>query len=435
MTARQASSAAVERFQDDRFGMFVHWGLYSLIGTNEWVMFHDRYSRHEYAQLAQRFDAPDFDADAWVQLAAEAGQRYLTITSRHHDGFSMYDTSLSEHKVTKTPFGRDPIAELAEAGARHGVRLGFFVSLVDWHHPAYRAHVREVSGLAWSDYLGFLSGQVRELCTQYGDIAQFWLDGYWPQEPHTTAFPNWFAPGGDFDFGELYELIHTLQPDAVVVNNHHAVPFPGEDVQEYEGDIAGENTHPHGINVTAPVLTAGETCQTVTSTSYGFARDVHEYRPASELASLLARAAGAGSNLLLNVGPTPEGTIPAPAADRLTRLGAWLGRAGEGIYATRAGVLRVADKFGDNSLAGHVASTRGKNDDGVHYIHLLDGSVPTSFVVDFPAGVNASSVEATLLHDGGEVRAEIRADGDSLHVTVPAERRDGLITTVRLAVQ
>jgi alpha-L-fucosidase len=295
--------------------------------------------------------------------------------------------------------------------------------------------LREASGLAWSDYLGFLSGQIRELCTNYGDIAQFWLDGHWPQEPHTQAFPNWFAPGGEFDFAEMYQLIHTLQPGAVVVNNHHSAPLPGEDVQEYEGDIAGENTHPNGINVTAPVLAAGETCQTVTATSYGFARDVHEYRPVSELATLLARVAGAGSNLLLNVGPTPEGRIPAPAADRLAQLGAWLGRAGEGIYTTRAGVLRVADRLGDGALARHVASTRNKNDDEVHYVHLLDGSVPTSFVVDLPADVHATSVDATLLHDGGEVRAELRGDGDALHVTVPAERRDGLITTVRLVVR
>jgi len=199
--------SGLERFQDDRFGMFVHWGLYSLIGANEWVMFHERYSAEEYERLATRFEAAAFDADALV------------------------------HKVTKTPFGRDPIAESAAACARHGVRLALYVSLLDWHHPAYRAHLRERSDLAWSDYLEYLHGQVRELCTGYGDVAEFWLDGYWPQERPIPHFPNWFAPAGDSQFAKLYELIHTLQPDAAVMNRRHSEPEPGEDIQGYEGDV------------------------------------------------------------------------------------------------------------------------------------------------------------------------------------------------------
>lgn len=416
--------------------MFVHWGLYSLIGANEWAMFHERYSIEEYERLATRFEAAAFDADALVRLAADAGQRYLTITSRHHDGFSMYDTALSDYKVSKTPFGRDPIAEIAEACAHHGVRLGFYVSLLDWHHPAYRAQLRARSSLAWSDYLEFLYGQVRELCTHYGDIAEFWLDGYWPQEWPIAHVPNWFTPGGDFGFAELYELIHTLQPDAVVMNNHHSEPRPGEDVQGYEGDVPGENTNlgmniDAGINVTPPRLAAGESCQTLTATGYGFAKDVHEFRPVSELARMLVRGAAAGANFLLNVGPTPEGTVAAPAVDRLTQIGSWLAANGEGIYGTRAGVLRVADQFGDQRHRASVASTKGREPQR-HYVHLLDGSVPTSFFVDLPEGVHADAATATLLHDGGEVPAEVRGDGDTLRITVAAERRDGLVTTVRL---
>jgi alpha-L-fucosidase len=429
-TQLQVSESGLGRFQDDRFGMFVHWGLYSLIGAHEWVMFHERFPVGEYEKLASRFEAAAFDADALVRLAADAGQRYLTITSRHHDGFSMYDTALSDYKVTKTPFGRDPIAEIAAACGRHGVRLAFYVSLLDWHHPAYRAHLRQRSGLAWPDYLEFLHGQVQELCTGYGDVAEFWLDGYWPQEWPAPHFPNWFAPGGDFQLAELYELIHTLQPGAVVMNNHHDEPEPGEDVQGYEGDVPGENTN-LGMNRTIPRLSAGESCQTLTATGYGFARDVHHFRPVSELARMLVRSAAAGANFLLNVGPTPEGTVAAPAVDRLTRIGSWLRTSGEGVYGTRAGVLHVADQFGDQPYRASVASTKGR-DPGRHYVHLLDGSVPTAFFVDLAEGVHASAATATLLHDGGPVPAEIRGDGDTLRITVPAERRDGLITTVRL---
>ena len=169
MAARQASAEGLARYQDDRFGMFVHWGLYSLIGVSEWVMFHRRMSVSSYEALAKDFAPTRFDADEFVRTAADAGQRYLTITSRHHDGFSMYDTALSDYKVTRTPFGRDPIAELAEACERYNVRLGFYVSLVDWHDPAYRETLRLKSGLAWSDYVGFLHGQVQELCTNSTD--------------------------------------------------------------------------------------------------------------------------------------------------------------------------------------------------------------------------------------------------------------------------
>jgi alpha-L-fucosidase len=146
---------------------------------------------------------------------------------------------------------------------------------------------------------------------------------------------------------------------------------------------------------------------------------------------MLVRSAAAGANFLLNVGPTPEGTVAAPAVDRLTRIGSWLRTSGEGIYGTRTGVLHVADQFGDQPNRASVASTKGR-DPGRHYVHLLDGSVPTAFFVDLPEGVHASAATASLLHDGDPVPAEIRGDGDTLRITVPAERRDGLITTVRL---
>ena len=198
-----------DSYRDWRFGMFIHWGLYSLLGTQEWAMFTDKIAVPDYERLAPQFHAPKFNADEWVAIAADAGQKFITITSRHHDGFSMYDTALSDYKVTNTPFRRDPIAELAEACARHGVKLGFYVSLLDWHHPAYR--FRAESGLAWADYLGFLHGQVRELCTQYGDIAAVWFDGDWPR--HAIDDSNrYFLPGGPFEYEKLYDMIHTLRP-------------------------------------------------------------------------------------------------------------------------------------------------------------------------------------------------------------------------------
>jgi alpha-L-fucosidase len=431
MTVKQASPAGLKQYQDDRFGMFVHWGLYSLVGGHEWAMFRERRSTADYEALAARFTGEEFDADAWVRLAADAGQRFITITSRHHDGFSMYDTALSDYKVTNTPFGRDPMVELRTACDHYGVRLGFYVSLLDWHHPAYRAALRERSGLAWDDYVGFLHGQVEELSTQYGDIAEYWIDGYWPAEWATNLEKNWFGPSGDFRLPELYDKIHELQPNAVIMHNHHAAPQPGEDVQGFEGDLPGENTNE--INVTPITLEARETCQTTSTIAYGFHKDDHKYRDVRELLTMLVRAAGSGATFLLNVGPTPQGTIPLPAQQNLRSVGEWLSRNGEGVYRTRAGRLRVGDVDGRDSLRHAFASTYGE--DGAHYVHLLNGDAPTSFFVDLPEGQHASGLEATLLTDSGAVPAEILADGDTIRVTVPAERREALISTVRLRVR
>jgi alpha-L-fucosidase len=432
MAVRQASAEGLARYQDDRFGMFVHWGLYSLIGASEWVMFHRRMTAASYEALARDFAPSRFDADQFVRTAVDAGQRYITITSRHHDGFSMYDTALSDYKVTRTRFARDPIAELAEACRRHDVRLGFYVSLVDWHHPAYRETLRNKSGLAWSDYVGFLHGQVKELCTNYGAIAEFWLDGYWPVTWPWLRFQNWCAPSGDFQLEDLLELIHAHQPDAVIMNNRHSDPIPGEDVQGYEGDVPGENTN-LDLNGTPPMREALETCQTLTSEGYGFQKDDHDYRSASELLTTLVRAASSGANLLLNVGPTPDGEITAPARDRLGQLGTWLRTNGEGIYGTRSGVLTLSDETSDPPAISAVVATRSRRP-GTHYVHLLDGSAPTSFFIDLPPGQHADDAKAVLLRDQGEVPLEVMGDGDSLRLTVPAERRDGLVTSVRVDV-
>jgi alpha-L-fucosidase len=304
-------------YTDAKFGMFVHWGIYSLLGRGEWVMFTERATLRDYPDLATRFDPQRFDADEWVRVAAAAGQRYLTITTRHHDGFSMYHTALSRYRVTDSPFGRDPLAELAQACDRHGVRLGCYVSLVDWHHPAYRASRRAASGLAWDDYLEFLHGQVRELCTQYGPLGEVWFDGDWPLSEPADGETDWFQAGGDFHYPELYQMIHERQPDAVVLNNRHAPPLPGEDVQGFEQDLPGENQA--GFNLTAPGALPLETCLTMND-SWGYRHDDDNWKSVAELRDILRRANAAGANLLLNVGPTGDGEIPAPAATRLAAL-------------------------------------------------------------------------------------------------------------------
>lgn len=404
----QVSPEGLAWFEAARFGMFIHWGLYALLGRGEWVMHNERIAPQEYAGLAERFSPTAFDADAWVKLAADAGQRYLVITSRHHDGFSMYDTALSNYKITNTAFGRDPIAELAAACTRHGVKLGFYVSLLDWRHPAYR--FRRESGQHWADYLTFLHGQVRELCTKYGEIACIWFDGDWPH--HTfTADDAYFIPGGPFRYKALYSMIHTLQPNAVVLNNRHATPLPGEDIQGFEQDLPGQNTA--GFNMTGPQVGKPlEVCMTIND-HWGYHRADTNLKSARQLVHTLARAASDGANLLLNVGPSPDGKIVPEQAARLRKVGAWLARNGTAIYGTRAGsFIPTTD----------AVTTRRDN---THYVLVLNDAQTVTLQGAPPAGLNAQ-----LLTDGTPVT--ITRNGNAITLTLPTAGRDSLATVVVL---
>ncbi len=407
---QQASSDGLAWFQDAKFGMFIHWGLYSLIGKQEWVMHTDRIPVPEYEKLASQFNPTRFDAEEWVAVAADAGQKYIVITSRHHDGFSMYDTALSDYKVTKTPFGRDPLAELAAAVAkRRDLKLGFYVSLLDWRHPAYR--FRRESGLAWSDYLGFLHGQVRELCTNYSEVACIWFDGDWPDD-QVTPDREYFRAGGSFEYEQLYDMVHTLQPHAVIQNNRHGEPLPGEDVQGFEQHLPGEEGpgFPHTQTLYGQPL---EVCMTIND-HWGWSKDDRNVKSVRRLVHVLARSAALGGNLLLIVGPPPEGEIHPLHADRLRQVGRWLAANGESIYATRAGALPPRRDL--------VSTRRGET----HYLHSLD-YVGDCVPLDELGGLK----QARLTASGEE--ATILATERGPAVFIPPAARDPYDTVVTLA--
>jgi len=411
MTTKQVSPEGLQWFQDARFGMFIHWGLYSILARGEWVMHNEKIPVPEYEPLMQQFNPLKFNADEWVSIAVDAGQRYIVITSRHHDGFSMYDTALSDYKVTRTPFRRDPLRELADACARRGdVKLGFYNSLLDWHHPAYR--FRNESGMAWADYVGFLHGQVRELCTRYGQIACLWFDGEWPNAQLTddTAY---FAPGGSFEYEHLYEMIHTLQPNAVVHNNRHAELLPGEDMQGFEQDLPGQNTA--SFNTTTISGLPMEVCMTIND-SWGVNEPDQNHKSAQQLIRTLVRAASAGANYLLNVGPTAVGEMLPDHIERLRAMGEWLAVHSESIYSTRAGVIPAAS---DGSI---VSTCKGET----HYVHVLDYVSDCITLRDVPAEVT----KATVLKDGSSVKLTTREEDTVL--TIPPQQRDPADTVIRL---
>jgi alpha-L-fucosidase len=344
--------AAREWYLDARFGMFIHWGVYSLLGNGEWVMQNTKITVPEYEWLATTFNPVKFDARAWVGLARAAGMRYITITSRHHDGFSMFKTAATPYNIVDwTPFKRDPLKELADECQRQGNKLFFYYSQLDWHHPDYWP--RGGTGLAtgrpesgdWNRYLDFMDRQLGELLTNYGPVGGIWFDGMWDK------------PNADWRLAQTYGLIHRLQPAALIIPNHHKAPLPGEDVQTFEQDLPGANTA--GFNTTVIGNLPTETSLTMNG-SWGFKLTDRNFKSVRELVSTLVRAAGTGTNLLLNIGPRPDGTIDPEFVDRLQAMGRWLGTYGRSIYGTRAGPVppRV---WGATTRRGDTV-----------YVHVLD---------------------------------------------------------------
>ena len=238
----EANLKARAEFQDRKFGVFLHWGVYSMMGQGEWVMNNRNINYEEYAKLPGGFYPQYFDAEEWVKAFQEAGVKYITITSRHHDGFSMFHSKVSDgyNIVDATPFKRDVLKELAAACEKYGITLNFYYSHLDWHRLDYpigssgRALGRPTDQQNWQSYYKFMNDQLTELLTNYGSIGAIWFDGVWDHAGDATPF-NW-------QLEEQYALIHRLQPSCLVGNNHHKDLNPGEDIQIFERDLPGQNT-------------------------------------------------------------------------------------------------------------------------------------------------------------------------------------------------
>ena len=322
-----------EEFQDRKFGIFLHWGIYSMLADGEWVMHNRHIERNEYAKLAGGFYPSLFDAREWTQLFKEAGAQYVTFTSRHHDGFSMWATKASPYNVVEaTPFKRDVIGELAKACREQDLKLHFYYSHMDWQRTDYPTGTckncpHDPSTTNWDTYYAFMNRQLTELLTNYGPIGAIWFDGMWDHKEKEF----------DWRLEEQYALIKRLQPTCLIGNNHHGSPIGAEDFQLFEQDLPGQNTAGFSGEQKVSRLPL-ETCMTMNNT-WGYSITDKNYKSGDELIRRLVTAAGLNANFLLNIGPRPDGKLPDEAVERLKQIGEFMKINGSTIYGTRGGCV------------------------------------------------------------------------------------------------
>ena len=393
-------------FQDMKFGMFIHWGVYSVRGRGEWVMNRDKLSIAEYERnVVGRFEPVGFDADEWCRIAKAAGMRYITITSKHHDGFAMWDSAVSDYDIVdRTDYGRDVLKQLADACERHGLLLFFYHSQLDWHHPDYYPRGRTdvwYSGRPhegdWYAYLDYMDAQLRELCTGYGPIGGIWFDGMWDKLD------------ADWRLGKTYGMIHGIRSNILIGSNHHVTPYPGEDFQMFEKGLPGNDPFSEGGHVSALPL---ETCETI-NRSWGYRIEDDAYKSVPELIRYLVRAAGNNANFLLNVGPKPDGTLQPEFVERLTAVGDWLEGHGEAVYGTRGG-----------PVPPHSWGVTTHTDTAL-YLHIFESGDDEIALPPLAVRITGAS-----LLDGTRLRFETTALGTV--VTMPDRGREEIDTVVKL---
>lgn len=318
-------------FQDAKLGLFIHWGISSQLEDGEWVMNNRSIRAADYERIAPLWNPVKFDARAWVATAKAAGMKYITLITKHHDGFALWDSKVSDFDVVdRTPYGKDIVRQLAEACREQGIKLFLYHSQLDWRHPDYfprgttgREAGRPESG-DFNRYLDYMDAQLTELLTNYGPIGGIWFDGMWDK------------PDADWRLARTYGMIHKLQPAALVGSNHHKLPFPGEDFQMFEKDLPGANSA--GFNTTEIGSLPLETAETMND-SWGYRITDRAWKSPRALIREAVEAAGRNANFLLNVGPMPNGEFPPEALNILAELGKWTGVFGESVYGTRGGPI------------------------------------------------------------------------------------------------
>ena len=430
---REQYEARVAWFRQARFGMFIHWGLYSIPGRGEWVRSDEEMPEEAYMPFFHQFSAPDFDPKAWAKAAKQAGMRYVVMTAKHHDGFCLFDSRYTDFKSTNTPFGRDAVAEFVEAVRSEGLQVGLYFSLIDWHHPDYPHYGDRYHPMgnhpAYSNehrdfdrYLDYLHAQVREICTNYGKLDLLWFDfGY----DHLRG-EAWRGTA-------LVDMVRTLQPGVLIDNRievsgegfgslYRCAPTP------YHGDFVTPEKMipPNGICDVEGNPMVWEACVTMNN-HWGYCGTDHYFKPASLLIKKIVECVSKGGNMILNVGPDGDGNIPQESLTILSEIGAWMAKNGESIYGCGPSEI-VKPEYGRITQKGktlyfHIFENTlgplpllGLHKDEIAGLQLLATGehipISTSWVhSDYPQIVFADLGENPVLPDGVDTILKIERKG------------------------
>ncbi len=432
MSNYNAAEADKQWFVHDRFGLFIHWGLYSMGARHEWLANNEQIPVEEYERrYFRRFDPDLYNPHQWADAASDAGMKYFVITTKHHEGFCLWDSKLTDYKATNTPAGRDLLRPMIEAFSRRGMRTGLYHSLIDWHHPHYvidgsngpyhrlseaqRAAMNV--GRDQSKYAEYLRGQVRELLTDFGRVDLLWFDFSFPDKENRGSA---YGKGrNDWESEKLIRMIRELQPHVMVTDR---LDLPG--VWDFK---TPEQTQPRGWVEVEGRRVTWEACQTF-SGSWGYHRDESTWRSTEQLVQTLIDCVSKGGNLLLNVGPTGRGEFDERALDRLSGIGRWMRRHSRSIYGCTEAPAGFATPQ-DCRLTYNPATRR-------LYVHLF--AWPYKYLhLDGMAG----KVDyAQLLHDGSEVGLKMDAwhskqiglSADVLTLGLPQTRPDVTVPVIEL---
>lgn len=442
---KEQRDARMAWFRDAKFGMFIHWGPYCVPAGEykgkttygEWFLEETKMPVSQYEKYRDQFNPVKFDAKKWVQIAKDAGVKYIVITSKHHDGFAMYDTKLTNWSIMSTPWKHDPIKDLAEECKKAGIRFCVYHSIMDWHHPDYAERRK------WNDtakgtpdmdrYVAFMKGQLKELVDNY-DPGILWFDGEWEK--------CWTHERGK----DLYAYCRSIKPD-VIVNNRVGKNRDGMSGKSKGKELLGDYDTPeqeipaNGLGADV----AWESCMTLNN-HWGFNKNDNKWKSSKDLIEKLIDIASKGGNFLLNVGPTSEGVIPEPSVERLAAMGQWLKVNGESIYGVSACPFAKAPAWGRvTKKAGKVCVTEKRRLGGLVkgkkvatktpdklYLHVFNWPKDGKLVV---ADVKTNVKSAYLLADSTRAALKTAVGANGLEVTVPEKALDPVATVVVLEMQ
>jgi alpha-L-fucosidase len=412
-------------FREARFGMFIHWGLYSVAagvwdgkpvtGAGEWIMETGKIPVSQYEKLAPQFNPVKFNARQWVGIAKSAGMKYIVITSKHHDGFGLWNSQLTDWCVKSTPFKRDPLKELAEACKQEGVRLCFYHSIMDWHHPDYTPR-RPWNDVAQGEpnfdrYVTYMKGELKELLTGYGPLGILWFDGEWEK--------TWTHEQGM----DLYNYVRSFQPK-IIINNRVGKGRAGMTGMDKGGERVGDYGTPEQ-EIPATGFGPGvdwESCMTMNET-WGYKNQDHQWKSAERLVRNLIDCASKGGNYLLNVGPTGEGLVPDASVERLAEIGKWMKVNSDSIYGTSASPF--------SKLTWGRCTKKITPKGATLYLHVFTWPEDGKLVVP---GLRNKVNAAYLSADSKKRKLEAESTKAGLMISLPPSAPDKISSTVVLRV-